>query len=170
MTEAIAVKDSILASIKKLLGIEDSYTQFDPDLIMHINAVLDTLQQLAVGPEDGVFIEDRENAWSELIPAGSKTLRSVKTFIYYKVKLGFDPPATGPATTAMEKLAAELEWRLNVKSDPYRTPPYTVPVDDATAGHIWTLNELGEFPDEANIGDLGVWNGLLYRKTGDDDG
>lgn len=106
--------ESILTSIKKLLGIAEEYTQFDADIIMHINSVFTTLTQLGVGPSEGFYIEDKETVWEEFIPDLNK-LQAVKTYIYLKVRLLFDPSSLGSSTLASyERQIQELEWRLNI--------------------------------------------------------
>lgn len=109
--------ESILTSIKKLLGIEEDYECFDADLIMHINSVFMILNQLGVGPEEGFYIQDASNAWSEFIPDGSN-LEAVKSYIFLKVKLMFDPPASSSVIESINRSISELEWRLNVSVDP----------------------------------------------------
>lgn len=108
--------ESILASIKKLLGIDEEYDHFDQDLIMHINSVFMILNQLGVGPAEGFSIQDSKSVWSDFIPDGSN-LEAVKTYIYLKVKLMFDPPSSSAVIEAINRTIAELEWRLNVASD-----------------------------------------------------
>ena len=108
--------ESILTSIKKLLGIEEEYTQFDADIIMHINTVFLNLTQLGVGPSEGFLIEDGSAIWEDFIGDGSQ-LQAVKTYMYLKVKLLFDPPLSSSVTESMNRMIAELEWRLNVAVD-----------------------------------------------------
>lgn len=106
--------ESILTSIKKLLGIAEEYTYFDADIIMHINSVFMTLTQLGVGPSEGFMIEDDTTYWEDFI-GDSMMLQAVKTYIYLKVRLVFDPSSLGSATlAAYERQIQELEWRLNV--------------------------------------------------------
>lgn len=108
--------ESILTSIKKLLGITEEYTHFDADIIMHINSVFMVLHQLGVGPEGGFFIEDESTTWDEYL--GDPTeLQLVKTYIYMKVRMMFDPP-TGGVLNSMKEQINEFEWRLNVAVDP----------------------------------------------------
>lgn len=110
--------DSILISIKKLLGMTEEYTVFDPDIIMHINTVFGTLRQLGVGPEKGFAIENEDPVWTEFIPDDDIVrFNAVKTYIYLKVKLAFDPPLSGTVIESMNKMIAELEWRLNVEAE-----------------------------------------------------
>lgn len=112
------MNDSILGSIKKLLGISPDFTDFDLDVIAHINSVMLILRQLGIGPEEGYMIEGYDESWSDYISDISK-LAAVKTYIYAKVRYAFDPP-TGGALDALKNLIAEFEWRLNVAVDPVR--------------------------------------------------
>jgi hypothetical protein len=107
------VIDSILTSTKKVLGIDDSYTAFDEDIILHINSVFSTLNQLGIGPDDGFAIEDDTATWDTYLD-GDLNKNSVKTYMYLKVRLLFDPPTTSFTQEAMKQQAQELEWRLNV--------------------------------------------------------
>lgn len=111
--------ESILTSIKKLLGIEESYTHFDSDLIMHINSVFMILTQMGVGPSEGFSISDDTAGWSDFIE-DETYLDSVKSYIYLKVKLLFDPPLTSAVMESTNKLISELEWRLYMAADTAR--------------------------------------------------
>ena len=108
--------DSILTSIKKLLGIDEEYTQFDNDIIMHINTVFLNLTQLGVGPEEGFLIEDDAATWDDFI-GDSNQLQAVKTYVYLKVKLLFDPPLSSSVIESINRIISELQWRLNVAAD-----------------------------------------------------
>ena len=108
--------ESILISIKKLLGIAEEYDQFDSDIIMHINSVFMILTQLGVGPAEGFSIEDDTAVWTDFIQ-DVKKLESVKTYIYLKVKLLFDPPLSSAVIDSTNRLINELEWRLNVAAE-----------------------------------------------------
>lgn len=112
--------ESILTSIKKLLGIAEEYEHFDPDLIMHINSVFSILTQLGVGPSEGFSIEDKNAVWSDFILEKSK-IECVKSYIHHKVKLLFDPPLGSAVIDSMERTIKELEWRLMVAVDPVQT-------------------------------------------------
>lgn len=103
--------DSILNSIKKLLGMETDYIAFDTDIIMHINSVFAILYQLGVGrdPTTPFHIEDSSSKWIDFIDDGQVEL--VKSYIYMKVKLIFDPPQNSALLTAMKETIAEFEWR-----------------------------------------------------------
>lgn len=109
------MEESILTSIKKMLGIEENYNIFDTDIIIHINTIFMTLNQLGVGPSSGFKIEDDSAMWSEYIDEDSD-LEAVKTYIYLKVKLLFDPPLSSSVIEVMKQSIAELEWRLNVQT------------------------------------------------------
>lgn len=105
--------DSILDSVKKVLGLTPDYTAFDIDVIMHINSVFATLNQLGVGPLEGFTIEDNSTTWGEYIGT-DKNLSSVKTYVWLKVRVLFDPPTMSFVLTSYEQQIKELEWRLNV--------------------------------------------------------
>lgn len=106
--------DSILKTIKKLLGISDEETHFDTDIIMHINSVFSILHQLGVGPDKSFSIQDDTATWDDFIE-DDNNFNDVKTYIYLKVRLLFDPPASSSVMSAMERQISELEWRLNVE-------------------------------------------------------
>lgn len=112
--------ESILTSIKKLLGIDEAYENFDPDIIMHINSVFMILNQLGVGPSESFSIQDSNSVWSDFMPSGSN-LEAVKSYMHLKVKLMFDPPSSSAVMDAINRTIAELEWRLNVASDELNT-------------------------------------------------
>lgn len=105
-------KNSILTSIKKLLGITESCTDFDTDIIMHINTIFTILNQLGVGTE-GFQIEDKDAVWSEFIE--SDKLAATKSYVYLRVKLLFDPPLNSTILEAIKESIRELEWRLNIR-------------------------------------------------------
>jgi hypothetical protein len=105
---------SILNSTKKILGVANDYTAFDLDIITHINTAFSTLTQLGVGPSAGFMIEDDTATWDEFIGATDPQLNSVKSYVYLRVRLLFDPPATSYLINAYEDQIRELEWRLNV--------------------------------------------------------
>lgn len=109
--------DSILQSIKKMLGPTEDYTYFDPDIMIHINSVLMILTQLGVGPKSGFFITGSDETWSDYLGDDLTKLELVKSYIYLKVKLVFDPPTTGVLHEAMERQIQEFEWRLNVQAE-----------------------------------------------------
>ena len=109
--------DSILTSIKKLLGIAEDYDHFDQDLIIHINSVLSVLTQLGVGPSEGFSIEDENATWNDFIPE-DKRLSSIRSYVYMKVKLLFDPPLSSSVMESMNRMISEFEWRLNIAAEP----------------------------------------------------
>ena len=105
--------ESILNSVKKILGIASDYDAFDTDIIIHINSVFSTLNQLGLGPDEGFMIEDDSAVWGDFL-LDDMRLNSVKTYVYLKVRILFDPPTTGFTLTALQEQIKELEWRLNV--------------------------------------------------------
>lgn len=109
--------DSILTSIKKLLGIEEDYVHFDPDIIMHINSTLATLTQLGVGPILGFTVTDKTQTWEDYLGDDLSKFESVKTYVYLRVRLIFDPPQSSSVLESINKLISEFEWRLNVSTE-----------------------------------------------------
>ena len=109
--------ESILTSIKKLLGIAEEYKQFDADIIMHINSVFADLAQMGVGPSNGFVIWDDTAIWDDFI-SDDLLLQSVKSYMNLRVKILFDPNSVGSSTLASyERQIAQWEWRLNVAAE-----------------------------------------------------
>lgn len=109
--------ESILTSVKKMLGLSEDDGSFDMDIIMHINTVFTILTQLGVGPNEGFSISDASTTWDEYLP-GDVRLNGVKSYMYAKVRMLFDPPQNGAVAEALNRNIAELEWRMNVVVDP----------------------------------------------------
>jgi len=116
---------SILTSIKKVLGVDESYTAFDEDILMHINSVFSTLNQLGIGPTEGFMIEDSTATWDAFLGT-DKRLNAVKTYTYLSVRFLFDPPTTSFVIDAMQKQIGELAWRLNIVKEGDSWAPPTV--------------------------------------------
>lgn len=110
------MSDSILDSVKKICSIDLSYTVFDDLLILHINSVFSTLQQLGLGPPVGFMIEDNSATWDAFIGTDD-TMNSVKTYMGTCVRLLFDPPQSSWGVDSMMKVKLELEWRLNTNRE-----------------------------------------------------
>lgn len=108
--------DSILISIKKLLGITEDYDDFDADIIMHINSVFMVLRQLGIGPERGFSISDDSAIWADFIPDESM-FEAVKSYMCLKVRLLFDPPTSSAVMESINRQISEFEWRLNVAAE-----------------------------------------------------
>lgn len=110
--------ESILTSTKKLIGIEEDYEHFDPEIISHINTVLGDLTQLGVGPSEGFVIEDKTALWSDFIPNESPVrMEGVKSYMKLRVQLLFDPPSSASVLASNERQIERLEWRLNVAAE-----------------------------------------------------
>lgn len=112
---------SILNSTKKILGIASDYTAFDVDILTHINSVFSTLYQLGIGPDNGFEIEDDVATWSDFTEDDPR-LNPIKTYVYLRVRLLFDPPNTSYAIESMKHQIEELEWRLNALREEFRLP------------------------------------------------
>jgi hypothetical protein len=122
------MSDSILISTKKILGIDADYTAFDLDIITHINSVFTTLTQLGVGPITGFSIEDETASWDDYLTPWMN-LNAVKSYMYLRVRLLFDPPTTSYHIASLKEQVLELEWRLNVQVDSGPVPTPTGEVD-----------------------------------------
>ena len=108
----INVKDSILLSIKKLLMIDPSYEVYDDDIIMHINTTLSVLTQMGVGKEGGLTISGANNTWDEFIDLSKNDFNIIKSYVYLKVKLLFDPPQNSALIESINNQIKEFEYRL----------------------------------------------------------
>lgn len=105
--------ESILTSIKKLLGIEEEYEHFDADIIIHINSTFSILNQIGVGPENGFTITDKSATWDQY-SLDVLSVELTKQFVYLKVKLIFDPPLSSAVMESIKQSISELEWRLSI--------------------------------------------------------
>lgn len=113
------MEESIFESIKSLLGPDASYDVFDQDILIHINTAISVLTQLGVGPATGFMVTGPDETWQDFI-GDDKTLQMVKTYIYMKVKMAFDPPVNSSVLNAYNEACKEYEWRLNVEVDPFK--------------------------------------------------
>ena len=112
------MEDSILNSIKKSLGIAPEYTQFDPEIIMHINSVFMFLQQIGVGPSNTYSIESDSETWTDFFSSANvKDIGAAKSLMFLKVKMLFDPPTIGSVNESYNKLIDELTWRCSIEGD-----------------------------------------------------
>ena len=109
-------EESILIYVKKLLGIQEDYTHFDPDVIYGINAAFGVLTQLGVGPEEGFMISDDSAKWNDFVSDDTR-LSLIKPYVYLKTRLLFDPPSSNALIDSFNKTINEYEWRLYVASD-----------------------------------------------------
>lgn len=109
--------DSILTTIKKMLGPGSEHNHFDTEIIIHINSAFNTLNQLGLGPSEGFAIQDKTSEWTEFIPEDNKHFESVKSYVYLKVKLIFDPPTNSAVIDSMKEMIKEFEWRLNAEAE-----------------------------------------------------
>lgn len=105
------METSVLNSIKKILGISENYTAFDIDIIIHINSVFSVLSQMGIGPSECFYIDDSLTEWPDFITDSNYNL--IKSYMYLKVRMLFDPPVNSFMISAMEKQIQEYEWRLS---------------------------------------------------------
>ena len=114
--------ESILNSTKKKLGIGEDYTHFDDgDLIDHINTVFADLNLLGVGPAEGFMIENSDAIWDDYLTDNPLKLQQVKTYMYLRLKLIFDPPTQSAVLTSYKEQIEKLEWLLNVAAESTQT-------------------------------------------------
>lgn len=116
---AVNEMDSVLLSVKKMIGVPKDYDVFDMDIIMHINTVFDALNQMGVGPEEGFSISDDSTEWSEFMTYG-KNSEMVKSYMYLKVRMLFDPPSNSNLSNVIGEQIKEYEWRLLIFADELR--------------------------------------------------
>lgn len=116
------LENSILSSIKKSLGLEPEVIQFDPDIIICINSILNVLTQIGVGPIKGFSIQSEVETWEDFI-GEDKRLNMIKSYIIMKVKLMFDPPSIAAVLTSYQEMIKEYECRLSYQVDPQDTFP-----------------------------------------------
>ena len=161
------MNDSILTTIKKLLGLSEDYDVFDTDVMIHINSAFLTLNDLAVGPAEPFVLTDKSQVWSDFFSDGRQDLEAVKSYVYLKVKLQFDPPGTSFAIAAMEKMVEEYAWRLNVRAEGSYDPEAITPVPPLPNGIVYNLTGGLDFPESAPVGSYGLDSdtGDLWRKT-----
>ena len=107
--------DSILVSVKKMLGIDENYQAFDTDIIIHTNTVLAILHQLGIGADEGFQITGENETWADLF-GDDPRLSLIKSYVYLRVRLLFDPPV-GSALDSFNRIISEFEWRINVAVD-----------------------------------------------------
>lgn len=108
--------ESILTSVKKIIGISEEDESFDSDLIIHINSVIMVLDQLGLESAAGFFITDKTSTWNDLFPNGN-SIEAIKSYVALRVRMIFDPPASSTMADAINKSISELEWRINAIVD-----------------------------------------------------
>ena len=108
--------DSVLDSVKKMLGVDLVDDSFDMELIIFINDVFSKLNQLAVGPTTTYVIDDRLDKWTDFL-LDRADLNMVRTYMYLQVRITFDPPTNPSLLENMMKRIQEYEWRLNVQAE-----------------------------------------------------
>ena len=149
--------DSILTSTKKMVGVPKEHKEFDLDIVMHINSVFSTLHQIGLGHADGFIVDDEKARWSVFL-GGRRDVEFVKSYMYTKVRLLFDPPTTSFAIESLNKTALEYEWRINVAAESITT----------SYGNVYVFEtEDEDFPADAPTGALG-WHpdsGKVWRKN-----
>lgn len=119
-TEKKKNPESILGSVKKLLGI-NNVDDFDQDIVVHINSAISVLRQLGVGPNKTFIVTGEDETYTDYLGENSEEISMVKQYFYCKVRKIFDPPTSGSVMSSLEETIKELEWRLNIQVDPVET-------------------------------------------------
>lgn len=134
------MEDSILISTKKILGIGEDYSAFDIDIITHINSTFSIVNQLGVGPDDGFAIDGEDAVWEDLnLPLNQMNL--LRTYVFLKVRMLFDPPTTGFLLTAFNQQIEEYETRLSyMRENTLPTPIPTQDEEESEWENLFTLN------------------------------
>ena len=122
------MEDSILLTIKKMLGLDPDYTPFDTDIIVLINSTLMTLTQADVGPKTGFAIKGPSETWDDFL-TNDVMLEAAKQYVYMKVRLIFDPPTSSTATDALKTQSEEILWRLMAQAESVETFDFMTEVD-----------------------------------------
>ena len=112
----ISNNDSILTSIKKLMGLTEEYDAFDQDILILINSIFFELEQIGVKAKEGFVLSDKTAVWSDYSD-DDRLLNALKPYIYMKTKLTFDPPTSSGALDSMNRIIDRFEWRINLYSD-----------------------------------------------------
>ena len=120
-TTDINIDDSILLSIKKMLGMEPEFTQFDSDIILHINAIIQVLYQVGLDITDGFTVIDQNNLWTDYIqdPRYAKITSLIKQYIFMRVRMIFDPPSSQTLAASIQESINEMQWRISQWIDYY---------------------------------------------------
>jgi hypothetical protein len=113
----MAESDSIFNSIKKVLNVGPEDTDFDTDILMHINSVFSILQQLGIGPEAGFYIDGPDPTWADYLGADSLHISMVRSYMAAKVRILFDPPVSSSVMESLNRTCTEFEWRANVAAE-----------------------------------------------------
>lgn len=132
--------ESILVTIKKMLGLGEEYTPFDTDIIVHINSAFMTLTQLGIGPEEGFQITDANNTWGDFI-SDNEMIGAVTNYTYLTVRTLFDPPSNSFVMDAMQKQIEQLGWRLNVQAESKKTFDF-ITDDEKARRRGWPGNDV----------------------------
>lgn len=110
------IDSSILGTIKKMIGFDRDYVQFDQDLIVFINAHIKELHQIGVGDID-FAITGHDQTWEDYLGANSGVYDDVKAYIYYKTRIAFNPPSNSFVVSAYQEQIKECAWRISIAAD-----------------------------------------------------
>lgn len=109
--------ESILTSVKSLLGLSEEFVEFDEQIMMHINSAIFTLAQIGVGPISIFKVTGKEDTFEDYLGDDLPKFPGVSTYLYYRTRLGFDPPTNSFMIEQIKNEIAELEWRMQVEKE-----------------------------------------------------
>lgn len=110
------ISESILNSVKKMLGISPDISAFDVDIIANINAGISILTQVGVGPDTGFVVTSGDETYEEYLIRPNE-YKMVNMFLFLKTKIAFDPPTSATLMQAYKEQMDEYLWRLQVDHD-----------------------------------------------------
>ena len=162
--ETSSITQSILLTVKKMLGVSEEYHAFDLDIIININSVFLTLNQLGVGPATPYQITDTEQTWSDFLGEQTEYLAGVQTYVYLRTRLLFDPPTNSFLVDSIRKQCDELEWRFTVQPKTQKEVDYVESFKDSQENQNESDAE-NEPSDEKDYGDVVETNLRSPRKS-----
>lgn len=110
------MENSILLTIKSMLGLEKDYTPFDEELVWHINSAIMVAHQLGIGNYNFAITGSSET-WQDWLGDSADRISAIQHYIYMQTKLSWDPPANSFVVSALQKQIDEMTWRLNIQAE-----------------------------------------------------
>lgn len=158
------MEQSVLTSIKNALGLAEDYHVYDDELVMHINSVFSILHNIGGTPKEGFSITGPNQVWGDFLVEQNQT-NMIRTYVFLKVRMIFDPPSTSFTQTAVQEQIKELEFRIQTTEILFNPDIYSYLQAGDPESIVWTVQTDGTFPEEAPVGAMGVDSlGNVWRK------
>lgn len=103
---------TIIEDLRKLLGENINQEAFDTDIMIHLNSVFLSLYQFGYTNKGKVIVVDKNTTWDDLKAMDDKFTEAVKSYIFLKIKIIFDPPSSSFVLETYKQQILEYEWRL----------------------------------------------------------